>query len=220
MTKTDKGNFIEIEYIGKIKSNDKIFDLTDEKIAKENDIFDPNFKYGSIVICLGENSILKKLDSELIGKEVGKYTIGVSYDEGFGKKDAKLIRIIPLSVFKKKDINPFPGLQVSIDNAMWMVRSVSGGRCIVDFNHPLAGRDLVYEVTIKKIVIDDGEKLKSLIEQNLFLKDKDYSIDKEENKYKIVTEREIPDKVKEEFIDKVKRLISNIKDITIAKKEK
>jgi len=43
------------------------------------------------------------------------------------------------------------------------VVSVSGGRVLVDFNHPLAGKDLVYEFTIKNKIESLEEKVKSII---------------------------------------------------------
>ncbi len=55
-------DFIEIEYTGKLKAEDIIFDTTDEKLAKENNIHQENSNYGPTIICLGENQILKGLD--------------------------------------------------------------------------------------------------------------------------------------------------------------
>ena len=58
-------------------------------------------KYGPIIVCLGEGQLLKGLEKELEGKEIGKeYTIELTPENALGKKDAKLIRLIPVSVFK------------------------------------------------------------------------------------------------------------------------
>ena len=34
----------------------------------------------------------------------------------------------------------------------------------MDFNHELAGRDLVYDVEVTEVIDDDDEKIKSMIE--------------------------------------------------------
>ena len=48
-----------------------------------------------------------------------------------------------MSAFKKENITTQPGLQITVDEAVGMVKTVSGGRVIVDFNHPLSGKDIV-----------------------------------------------------------------------------
>ena len=47
-------------------------------------------------------------------------------------------------------LNPIPSLPVNIDNLNGIIRTVSGGRVIVDFNHPLSGRVLSYNVKVNK----------------------------------------------------------------------
>src|SRR3989344_9383892 len=163
MATVKKHDFVEIEYTGRTSESNTIFDTTEEKTAKESNAYDEHTDYGPAVICVGENHLPKALEDQLIGKETGKdYRIEISHEDAFGKKDAKLIRMIPLSKFRQQKIQPFPGLQLNIDGMFGIVRTVSSGRCLVDFNHPLAGKDLAYEVKVKKIVEDNGEKLKSL----------------------------------------------------------
>jgi len=63
-----------------------------------------------------------------------------------------------LQEFRKRQVIPFPGMTVNIDNLIGVVRTVSGGRVIVDFNHPLAGRKLEYEVKIIEQVAKKEEQ--------------------------------------------------------------
>ena len=133
----NKHDFLELEYSGKIKDTDDVFDTTVEKVAKDNNIFNSNIKYGPVIICVGEHQVITGLDEELIGKDLGKYTINIPMEKAFGKKDGKLLKLIPLRKFKKEKIQPMPGLQVQVDESTGIVKTVSGGRVIVDFNHPL-----------------------------------------------------------------------------------
>ena len=64
MVKVKKGDFVELEYTGKIKLMNKVFDTSDQKIAKTNDIYNEKMKYGPITICIGEKNVLQGLDSE------------------------------------------------------------------------------------------------------------------------------------------------------------
>src|SRR3989344_1222392 len=140
-----KNDFVEIEYTGRLKESNAVFDTTQEKVAKENDLYDKNADYSPLIICVGENHILRGLEEQMIGKETGKeYAFEVSSDNAFGRKDPKLIQLVPTNKFRQQNIQPFPGLQLNIDGVFGVVKTVSGGRCLVDFNHPLAGKDLVY----------------------------------------------------------------------------
>jgi len=165
--KLKKGDFVELDYIGRTKDDNRIFDLTKEEIAKKENIYDKNHSYNSIIICLGYNDIIKGLDEQIINKELGDYKLEVKAESAFGKKTYELIKLVPNSIFAKENIRPIPGLSVNIEGYIGVIRSVSGGRSLIDFNHPLAGKDLLYEVEIKKIINDVSEKLSSLLKLKL-----------------------------------------------------
>lgn len=201
-------DFIEVEFVARDKETNRIFDLTDQDIAKKEKIYNENMSYGPIIICLGENQIIKGLDSFLIGKETKKeYLVEIKPEEGFGKKDTKLLRLIPLSTFKKQKIQPFPGLQVNIDGLFGTVRTASSGRAIVDFNHPLAGHELIYSIKVNRIITDDKEKITSLL--NFFLKDPKISLDNNN----LTIESKLPEPVQKIIEEKIKKLVPNIKEI-------
>lgn len=155
--------FIEVEYTGKL-ADGTVFDTTDEKTAKEAKIHNPKGKYGPVIVCLGAGHLLKGLEDDLKEKKEGKYTISLTAEKAFGKKDPKLIQLIQTKKLLENNIKPFPGLQLNIDGTLATIKTVSGGRTMIDFNHPLSGKDVVYEITVKRDVIDDAEKAKSILE--------------------------------------------------------
>jgi len=159
-----KGDFIELDYTGRIKDDKIVFDTTVEQVAKDSHIHSSKYKYGPVIICIGEKHLVKGLDDALIGKNLGKYTVEVKAEHAFGKKSAELLKLLPLKLFAKDNVKPFVGLEVNVDGMLGIVRSVSGGRIIVDFNHPLASKDLVYEVDIKRVVTDPLEKTRAVLE--------------------------------------------------------
>ncbi len=212
-------DFIELEYTGKLKEDSTIFDTTDEKTAKDNNLYQENAEYKPIVICVGQSQVIKGLDKALIGKEINKdYTIEVSAEEAYGKKDAKMIQLISTSKFLKEKIQPMPGLQVNIDGMMGLIKTVSGGRTLVDFNHPLAGKDLVYDIKINKVITDDKEKVSSILNLNLGIKDADIKV--ENKKVTIATKQEIPKELHEGLKKKIIELLPSLGEITILKSEK
>ncbi|MBI2148172.1 peptidylprolyl isomerase [Candidatus Woesearchaeota archaeon] len=211
MTKTKERDFIEIDYVGRIKDTNQIFDLTDVELAKKEKIYNENAKYGPRIICLGENQVLQAIDKFLVDKTVGEnYILELKPEEGFGKKNANLIKIMPSDILVKQKINPFPGLQIHAGGLIGTIRSVTGGRVTIDFNHPLAGKNLTYNVKINRIVERNDEKIKSLIENMLNVSDKEYDLKMEGDKIRISLKVTIPTEAKKEVIEKAKKLILDV----------
>jgi len=196
-----KGDFVEVEFTGMLEDG-TVFDTTDEKVAKESNIYDERSEYGSIIVCIGEGHLLKGVDKNLEGKELGKeYEFKLAPEDGFGKKDTKLLRLIATNKFLKQNIMPQPGLQVSIDGIMGTVKTVTGGRVIVDLNHPLAGRELVYKVKPIRMITDSKEKVTAIIKLRLGVKDAEISIEDSECKIKLKQklQKELGDALSEEI---------------------
>ncbi len=212
-----KKDFIELEYTGRLKDGNDVFDTTDEKTAKDTGMHKPNALYGPVVICVGENHVLKGLDAAIESKEIGKHKIELTADKAFGKKDVKMIQMIPLKKFSEHEVRPFPGLQINIDEVMGTVKTVSGGRVLVDFNHPLSGKDVVYEIKINKIVADKKIQIDALMK--LLLGVKDAGITVQGDDAKITLKAELPKQFAEELAKKITEL-TGIKKIEFAKEEK
>lgn len=187
-----ENDFVELDYTGSFKEGGEIFDTTDEKVAKEQKL--RGEKYGSVIICLGKGHLLRGLEQKLIGKELGKHKIELTAEEAFGKKNAKLITLIPTQNFTKNQIRPEPGLPVNIDGTVGVVRSVTGGRTIVDFNHPLAGKDVIYDVDMKKLISDPKEKVIALFQ---ILTGKEGEVTLEAGEATITVKEEVPAQVTE-----------------------
>jgi len=163
-----EGDFITIDYVGKVKSTGKIFDLTREDIAKEEGLMSDNARYGPVTIVVGANHVIPGLDKKIIGLNIGdKKTFDISFSDGFGNRDSTLLKLIPRAEFKKQKIDPIPGIPVNLEGQYGIVQSVSGGRVKVDFNHPLAGKDLKYEVEVHDKIDKPEDKIKSLFRFHL-----------------------------------------------------
>ncbi len=214
--------FIEIEYLGKIAETGEIFDLTDEKTAKENNIYNPNTKYGPMTIIIGENMILKSLEDRLKKmKPKQKQKITLKPEEAFGKREPKLLKTFSLAFFRKQKITPIPGQYITLsDNVQGKVLSVSAGRVKIDFNHQLSGKTLEYDITLNKIITGQKEKITSLLERTLRLDKKNIQISstKEKTTITLPTPKEIPKEAKSRITEIIKEYIKDIKEIEILNK--
>jgi FKBP-type peptidyl-prolyl cis-trans isomerase 2 len=155
-----KGDFIEIEFTGSIKDGE-IFDSNIKEDLSKTDLkIDPK----PFVLCLGQGMFLKSIDDFLIGKELGNYHIELAPEKAFGVRNSNLIHTIPLKIFREKNLNPIPGAVFNFDNMMGKVLTVSGGRVMIDFNGPLAGKIVIYKIKVRKKITDLNEKIKAFID--------------------------------------------------------
>jgi len=159
----EKNDFVRIEYIGRIKETGELFDTTSEEVAKKEGAFNPNVKYGPAPVIVGRNKIIKGVDDALLNMKVGdKKTIEIEPERGFGKRKPELIKLVPVSEFKKQNINPVPGMPITMNNIRGRILSVNSGRVKMDFNHPLAGKNLIYEIEVKEKIDDKKGKVKAI----------------------------------------------------------
>jgi FKBP-type peptidyl-prolyl cis-trans isomerase 2 len=160
-----KGDFLRLEYTGRVQETDEVFDTTIEKVAEEEGIQLENKIYGPIPIIVGAGHVLKGIEDSLIDMDEGdKKEIEIPPSEGFGERDPKLIQLIPMSEFRKQSIKPQVGMSITSEGSTGKIRSISGGRVRVDFNHELAGKTLQYQIKVQKIIEDDVEKIRSMID--------------------------------------------------------
>ena len=183
-----EGDFIYIDYTAKVKENNKIIETTNEEIAKKARIYREDNTYLPRLVIVGKGTILSKVEKELIGANEGdKKTIIISPEEGFGKRDPKKIRVIPAVELSKRGIIPRPNMRVEVNGKIATVRSVGSGRVQLDFNHPLAGKTLIYDVEIKKILERPFSKIEALTKRWIpDITDNDYSINVKEDYINII----------------------------------
>jgi peptidylprolyl isomerase len=162
------GDFILANYTLKIKETGETVGTTLESVAKETKLYHGEEHYEPFFIVVGEGWVPKGLDEALTGLEVGKSsTVELAPDKGYGVRDPKKVRLVPLRKFTAEGMTPVPGLQVNIDGKTAQVRSVGAGRVQVDYNHPFAGKTLIYDLTVEKAIESDDEKVRYLIHKRI-----------------------------------------------------
>ena len=67
-----KGDFILVDYIGKVKETNEVFDTTNEDTAKKEHLYKEGDIYESKLVVIGEGWVIKALDESLTTMEVGK----------------------------------------------------------------------------------------------------------------------------------------------------
>ncbi|MFC1648725.1 peptidylprolyl isomerase [Nanoarchaeota archaeon] len=142
MAKAKEGDTVKVHYKGTL-DNGEVFDSSDGKDPLE-------FK-------LGAQQVIKGFNDAVVGMEPGKKKkIHIPKEEAYGEANPQLVQQIPKSNFGDSEIKEgmilgfkAPGLDQEIPG---IVKKIEGDTVTVDFNPPMAGNDLNFELTLVEIV--------------------------------------------------------------------
>jgi peptidylprolyl isomerase len=164
-----KGDFILIDYTAKVKETNEVFDTTIEETSKKEHLHKEGEMYEPKLVVIGEGWVLKALDESLTTMEIGKaQSVEIPPDKAFGPRDPEKVKRVPLKQLFAKDVhNPAIGMRIDYNGKMATIRSVGAGRVLLDFNPPLAGKTLVYDVTVDKKLETSKEKIVALIHRRI-----------------------------------------------------
>jgi FKBP-type peptidyl-prolyl cis-trans isomerase SlpA len=117
---------------------------------------DSTFDKGAVQLIIGDGNLLEGFESCLIGLVAGDHqTFMVPPQEAFGQHNPANLQTIKRHQFGP-DMVLEQGLVVSFSDAAntelpGVVKTIDGDNVVVDFNHPLAGVELKFEVEILEV---------------------------------------------------------------------
>jgi FKBP-type peptidyl-prolyl cis-trans isomerase SlyD len=111
----------------------------------------------------GKGNLIRGLEDALTGKQAGdKLQVTVAPANGYGEYDKALIQNVPRRSFKGVG-NVQVGMQFQVQSPqgarMVTVTRVAGDMVTVDGNHPLAGKNLNFDVEIAEVRTASEEEL-------------------------------------------------------------
>lgn len=112
----------------------------------------------------GEGQIVPGLEQALEGMEAGQSKrVVVAPAEGYGEHDARGLQQVPRDAFPD-GFDPKPGMELTAEGpngepVPFVVREVKGDTIVIDLNHPLAGRTLHFDVTVRDVRAATSEEL-------------------------------------------------------------
>ena len=111
----------------------------------------------------GYDGIFPLVETALHGKNVGdKCKVTLTPDDAFGEYEADMVRTEPKNLFPD---NIAVGMQFegamegSNDYTIYTVKEIAGDKVVVDGNHPLAGKTLVFSGVVTAVRAATGEEL-------------------------------------------------------------
>jgi peptidylprolyl isomerase len=189
-----KSSLILVDYTAKVKDTDDIFDTTIEADAKKHSIYEENVKYQPKLVSIGEVSypVLKGLDEALAKTSVGeKLTVEVTPDKGFGERDPKKVRMIPVRKLGEDAEKVSVGDTIEVDNKRGIIRYIGSGRVQVDYNHRYAGKTILYDVNVIKSLDSPSDKVDGILKNRLPVEDSKIAFDLKDKEVSITIPEEI-----------------------------
>lgn len=151
-TIVENGNTVTVDYVGKLQDG-TVFDTSIESVAKESGKYmtGRNYEEG-LTFTAGAGQMIAGFDQGVIDMKVGETkTVTIEPKDAYGERDeAKLLTV-------KKDQIPDGdqyevGMQVMSQNGqIFKVYEVKKDEIVFDTNHELAGKTLIFDITVKNI---------------------------------------------------------------------
>ncbi|MDE1865764.1 MAG: peptidylprolyl isomerase [Candidatus Micrarchaeota archaeon] len=114
-------------------------------------VFNTNVGSSPFVFKVGANETIPGFDHGVVGMRVNETkTITLPPSEAYGPVDSNLIVAVPISQFANASVAVGMGVTAS-NGRQGIITAVSGNTVMVDFNPPLAGKTLVFKITIVSI---------------------------------------------------------------------
>ncbi|MFX0013478.1 MAG: FKBP-type peptidyl-prolyl cis-trans isomerase [Promethearchaeota archaeon] len=160
-----ENDWVKIDYTGRLRENSKVFDTTLEDVARAERIFDEKRKYEPFLCRIGdEKFLIPGLAKNLVGLELNSpQTFDIASEDAYGERDSKKIEMVPTKRLRKANLEPRVGNRVQLAGRSGTIIFVGGGRSRIDFNHPLAGKDLIFDVTVVEHLEDEDQIRKEIV---------------------------------------------------------
>ena len=146
------GNTVAVDYVGKTEDG-KIFDTSLEQVAKDNALFSSQRAYAPLEFTVGSGQMIPGFENAVKGMHVGEEkTVSLNPDEAYGQVREDLVVSVSGAQFAQAGITPQVGETYQTAQGMTAtVKSISGDTVIMDYNSPLAGKTLIFTITVKEI---------------------------------------------------------------------
>lgn len=136
----------------------EVFDTSKEDVAQDAGIYMER-PYEPIEFVLWAGQMIPGFENAVIGMEEGDTKqISLSPDEGYWDYQEDHIDAIPMQEFDQAGIEPVEWEILDFGMAQWTVLEVHEEEVMVDFNHPMAGENMNFEITLHEIRAEEVDQ--------------------------------------------------------------
>ncbi len=132
---------------------DNLIVTLDYTLIVEDEILETTTEEGPIIFIQGIGQIIPGLENALYGMKVGeKKTVVIEPDQAYGEYDDESTQVAKKDEFSEEiplDVGTFLDLEDDEGEILSaQVIAEDGDTVTLDFNHPLAGKTLTFEITL------------------------------------------------------------------------
>jgi len=145
------GDVVKVDYVGSLEDG-TVFDTSIEPEARKAGLpLRPS--YEPLEFTVGAGQMIAGFDAGVVGMAVGETkTLRLPPEQAYGQPSADRVINVSVAELESIGVNASVGVRVVAQSgAQGVITSVSNGTATVDFNHELAGKTLVFNVTLVKI---------------------------------------------------------------------
>jgi len=141
MVEAKSGDTVKVHYTGTLE---------------DGTVFDTSVEREPLEFTLGQGQLIPGFEQAVIGMKIGDLkTINIPADQAYGPYHDDLILVIERDQLPE-DLAPEVGQQLQMTQAdgevvRVMISDVSEATVTIDANHPLAGKDLTFEIELIEI---------------------------------------------------------------------
>lgn len=152
-SKVKVGNLVAVDYIGTF-GDGSVFDTSIQAVAAENEILDSRRNYEPIQFTVGNADMIKGFENAVVGMKVGETKkITIKPEDAYGNVRKDLMIIINASNIQLDEGKLEVGRPIiSNTGASGVITDIRDGKVTIDFNHPLAGKVLNFEIKLVNVI--------------------------------------------------------------------
>ncbi|MGC9210463.1 MAG: FKBP-type peptidyl-prolyl cis-trans isomerase [Acidilobus sp.] len=173
------GDFVLVNYvISTIEGGTEVVQDTNiEEVAKKAGLYSAERRYEPYLVVIGRSQLLPAIDEELRNLDVGqKKEFTAPPEKAYGPHRDDLVIRVPIKQLNRYGITPVVGRRVEIGGRVGVIKSVTERFAYIDFNHPLAGKELKIQIEAVKKLETTEEKVKFLALRYMPLKESDLTV--------------------------------------------
>lgn len=158
----EDGDFIRVAYTARVSESGRVIDTTDTDVASDAAVDDVEAT-GPVPVVLGEGHLFSPVESTIEGADVGEpIRVTVEPEDAFGEGDPTDYANVDIEIIPD-DLREH-GAQLTHDGRTGFIESLNEDNAKINFNHPLAGMALEYELTVRERIEDPLERVRAVLE--------------------------------------------------------
>lgn len=204
----EDGDVVRVAYTARVGESGRVIDTTDTEIASDAAIDDVTAT-GPIPVVLGEGHLFEPVEEAIKKSTIGEaIQVTVEAEDAFGESDPTDCTNVDIDVVPD-DVRE-PGTQFTHGGRTGFVESVNEDSAKINFNHPLAGMAIEYELTVREQIDEPLERVNAVLELYGLAGDVEISFESPEMEHLQIT---VADPTNETWQKEKNRAISDLRNL-------